>query len=706
MERISQFRVRAFTAIFALVLCFFAYKLYDLQIVKTGGKVNNVTAYTTWTRVKAARGDILDRNGNVLVGNRASYDLVINHYVMRSSPTPNQSIYDLVTLCKDLDIEYTDRFPVTQSRPFTYTLDDYNSAWQGYFQTFLQNRGQLDSDISAPMLIQQLRKSYEIPEAWTDEEARLVIGIRYELSLRDLTNLSNYVFIADASDEDLSAIMELSTPGMNVESSTVREYHTEYAAHILGYVGAMSKEQWEYYKTIKDEEGEQIYAMDAEVGQSGFEQAFEQYLHGTDGIRVDTVTPDGTVIDSYYKIEPKAGNNVETTIDIALQRAAEEQLEATILELQNNPNEKAAGKDAEGGSLVAMDVKTGQVLACASYPTYDLANFFENYNEIVADERDPLYNRALNAAYPPGSTYKMCMVIAAMNAGTLNMEKTIETKGVYDKYIDTDFAPTCLYYTSTWHLDTHGTINASMALCVSCNYFFYVLGDKLAISYIDETAKSLGLGEPTGIELYENIGHRANPETKAEVYKGDRTQSGWYNADTILTAIGQSENRFSTMQLCSYVNTLANAGTRYRATFLSRIVSTDYRNLVLENRPEVLGKAEICNDAYLSYMQGMRMVASYNESTRYHGTAVSIFGDYPIEVCAKTGTAQTGIPNTSDHGQFVCFAPYNDPQISVAVFGEKAGSGSVMGHVAKAVLDVYFAVDSVGDVPVYENQMS
>ena len=433
MERISQFRVRAFTAIFALVLCFFAYKLYDLQIVKTGGKVNNVTAYTTWTRVKAARGDILDRNGNVLVGNRASYDLVINHYVMRSSPTPNQSIYDLVTLCKDLDIEYTDRFPVTQSRPFTYTLDDYNSAWQGYFQTFLQNRGQLDSDISAPMLIQQLRKSYEIPEAWTDEEARLVIGIRYELSLRDLTNLSNYVFIADASDEDLSAIMELSTPGMNVESSTVREYHTEYAAHILGYVGAMNKEQWEYYKTILDENGEQKYAMDAEVGQSGFEQAFEQYLHGTDGIRVDTVTPDGTVIDSYYKIEPKAGNNVETTIDIALQRAAEEQLEATILELQNNPNEKAAGKDAEGGSLVAMDVKTGQVLACASYPTYDLATFFENYKEIVADERDPLYNRALNAAYPPGSTYKMCMVIAAMNAGTLNMEEPIETKGIYTK---------------------------------------------------------------------------------------------------------------------------------------------------------------------------------------------------------------------------------------------------------------------------------
>lgn len=705
MERVSYFRARTFAIIFALIIGFFAYKLYDLQIVETEGKVNNITAYTTWTRVKAARGDILDRNGNVLVGNRASYDLVINHYVMRSSATPNKSIYDLVMLCEELDIAYIDRFPVTKTRPFTYTLDDYNSAWQGYFQKFLQDRGQLDSDISAPMLIQQLRKSYEIPEEWSDEEARLVIGIRYELSLRDLTTLSNYVFIADADDADLSAIMELSTPGMNVESSTVREYHTEYAAHILGYVGAMSKDQWEYYKTLKDENGQDKYAMDAEVGQSGFEQAFEEYLHGTDGIRVDTVTPDGTVIDSYYKVEPKAGNNVETTIDISLQRAAEEELEATILALRNNPEEKAAGKDAEGGAVVAMDVDTGQILACASYPTYDLSTFFENYNEIIADEGDPLYNRALNAAYPPGSTYKMNMVIAAMNSGNINMETEIETKGIFTKYIEDEFAPTCLYYTSSWELYTHGWINASMALCVSCNYFFYELGDRLAISLIDNTAKGLGLGEPTGVELYENIGQRANPEVKAEVFKNDRTQSRWYNADTIMTAIGQSENKFSPMQLCVYVNTLANRGTRYRATFLSRVVSTDYRNLVLENQREIMSEMEICNDAYLSYTQGMRMVASYDDG-RFHGTAYGTFGSYPIEVCAKTGTAQTGIPNTSDHGQFVCFAPYKDPQISIAVFGEKAGSGSAMAGVAKAILDVYFDVDSVGDIPTYENQMS
>jgi len=699
MEKVSHFRARALIALVALVLGFFGYRLYDLQIFETGGSKDNTTAYTTQTRVKAARGDILDRNGNVLVGNRASYDLVINHFVLRSSGSTNQSIYNLVTLCKEKDIAYTDRFPVTQERPFTYTLETYNSAWQGYFQKFLQHRGQLDSDISAPMLIEQLRESYEIPEEWSDEEARLVIGIRYELSLRDLTNLSNYVFISDAKDEDLSAILELNTPGMNVEASTVREYHTEYAAHILGYVGAMDAKQWEYYKTLGN------YEMDAEVGQSGFEEAFEEYLHGTDGLRVDKVTPDGTVIESYYKIEPVAGNNVEVTIDINLQRSAEEQLAATILaqreQLPNDDGTPASGTDAEGGAVVVMEVGTGQILACASYPTYDLATFFENYNQILEEEFDPLYNRALNAAYPPGSTYKMSMVVASINNNYINMTDTIEDKGIYDVY--DDFDATCLVY-SRYGI-THGHINAMEALCVSCNYFFYELGHKISLNAMDSTAKALGLGESTGIELYEKIGYRANRETKALLYAGDRSRSGWYEADKILSAIGQSENRFTPMQLCVYASTLANRGVRYRATFLNRVVSTDYKSLVLENQPEILSRLEISDDAYYAYRDGMKMVASYADA-RLKGTAYALFHDYPIAVCAKTGTAQTGIKNASDHGAFICYAPYDKPEIAVSVYGEKVGSGSAMGEVAKTVLDVYFDVDEAGDVPVYENQLS
>ncbi len=698
MERLTQFRAHIVLLLFCCILGLFAFTLYDKQVYETGGVIDNSTTYVTWTYVKAARGDILDRNGNVLVGNRASYNLVINHYVLRSSEGPNQAIYNLVKRCQELGIEYTDHFPITKERPFTYTLEEYNSAWQGYFQTFLQNRSALDSDIAAPLLIEQLRESYRFPEEWTDEEARLVLGIRYEMTLRDCVNLPNYIFIEDASDEVRAAILELNIPGLNVEASTVREYHTEYASHILGYVGAMSQEQWDYYK-------EKGYSMDAKVGQSGFELAFEEYLAGVDGIREDTMMPDGTLVKSEYKKVPVAGNNVEVTIDIDLQQVAEEELAKTIISLRDDPDPEAKGKEVEGGAVVVMDPNTGQILACASYPTYNLATFREDYDTLKEDPLKPLYNRAISAAYPPGSTFKMTMVIAAIQANVINMESKIEDLGEFLKYWKTaGFKASCLAFTSAG--TTHGHINAKEALCVSCNYFFYELADMKGFSweYMDAAAKGLGLGEPTGIELPENQGRRANPETKKSLYEKD--QQAWTAADALTAAIGQSDHRFTPLQLCVYASTLATGGTRYSATFLNRVVSTDYRSLVLENAPQIASVMDIPNDAYLSYKEGMQMVAHHADA-KMKGTAFNIFGfNYPIQVCAKTGTAQTGVRNQDDNGAFVCFAPAEKPQIAIAVYGEKAGSGSAMGAVAKGILDRYFDVGEADEVPTYENAMS
>jgi penicillin-binding protein 2 len=678
-------------AIVSAVLLFFAGRLYYMQIIETGGVIDNTTIFITKTRVKAARGDILDRNGNVMVSNRASFDLVINHYVLTSSENPNRSLYELVKLCNKLGIEYTDHLPITKTAPFTYTLEEYSSTWRGYFQEYLFRRGDgFDSDITAPLLLEKLRESYYIPAEWTDEEARAVLGLRYELSLRTLPNvyLANFVFISDADSDTLSAVSELNIPGMMVEASTVREYNTTYAAHILGYVGAMSPEQWEYYKNLEHLD----YAMDAEVGQAGLEQAFEEDLHGTDGYRIDYVTKDGTVIKTEYDPAPKAGNNVEVSIDLNLQMAGEEMLAKVLDELRA---EGGDGGDAEGGAVVALDVKTGQVLVCASYPTYDPSLFFQNYTEILNADYRPLVNRATGVAYPPGSTYKMSMVVAGINHGLITKYTTITDYGIYKEYADSNFTPQCLLWTNS--RGSHGTINAAEALRDSCNYFFYYLGDKLPIARMDSTAQGLGLGEHTGIEIFELVGIRANTENKKNNYSG--ADALWYPADAIQGAIGQGLNKFTPMQLAVYTATLANQGTRLKATFLSRVVSADYRSLIRKAEVTVVSQMEMSQEAVEAYMEGMRLVV-----TSPRGTAFRTFGNYPIAVSAKTGTAQTA-PGQSDNGAFVCFAPSEDPQIAIAVYGEKAGHGTSVANIAKAILDAYFTVEEDKDVTIHENQI-
>ena len=706
MERMTRFRSLTFLTIFGIVLTLYACKLFSLQIIETKGNTDNATTYRTITTVRAARGDILDRNGNVLVGNRASYDLVFNHYVIKSADNRNEYLYNLLKKCEELGVTHNDHFPVTATRPFTYTLDSYNTSWQGYFQNFMVDWG-LDPDVTAPLLVEKMRERYELPEEWTDEEARGVIGLRYEFDLRGVTNLPNYVFIQDVSNDNLSAILELNTPGLMVESSTVREYHTTYAAHILGYMGGMDDDDWAKYKP-------QGYSMDALIGQSGFEEAFEEYLHGIDGSRLDVVSKDGAIIRQAYLEgkEPIAGNNVETTIDITLQKVAEDSL-AEVMENLANPEINTAvgdntGLDAQGAAVIVMKVKTGEILACASYPSFNLATMNQDWDAIMEDEKKPFFNRAFGAAYAPGSTYKMCTLVAAMqNTNSkgeriLNYMETIQDKGVFNEPDMQGFNPTCLLYSSV--LATHGNIDATDALKVSCNYFFYQLGYRMTWQMMDETAKSFGLGEPTGIELTETTGWRANPDSKAASYTGP--DATWNAGDRVLMAIGQSENRFTPLQLCVYASTLANRGTRYRATFLNRVASSDYRTLIKQTEPEIVSKMEISYDTYEMYTTGMRKVI-----TEIGGTANKYFGGhetiktFPVAVCAKTGTAEHS-SGGSDHGAFICFAPMEDPEVAVAVYGEKVAHGSTLAAVAEDILTAYFEMEAASEVYTYENQVS
>lgn len=691
MERITRFRAMVLLIIVAAIFTFFGIRLYSMQVRDAEKNKDNITTYVMQTRVRSARGEILDQNGNKLVTNRPSYDLVINHYVLLQADRTNARLLELVVLLEQMGAEYNDHFPVTKETPFAYTLDSQTNSWKGYFQKFLVNRDNMDSDISAPLLMQELRKSYRIPDEWSDEDARKVIGLRYELTLRNgVTNLPTYVLLEDASEALLTAVLALDIPGLTVETSSVRTYSTEYAAHILGYIGAMDSTQWAYYKEIEG------YEMDALVGQSGLEKAFEEYLHGVDGTRVDEVTKDGTVIRSYYKKEPQPGNNVEVSIDLLVQMAAEEKL-AKVMEGRRDPdvNPSTKGRDAEGGAVVAIDVKTGKVLACASYPTYDLANLRENWDAITSADYNPLLNRALMSTYNPGSTYKVSMLIAGVNAGVVDSDTQINDTGIYIKYAG--YSPKCLYYTN--HGVGHGYLDGVDALKVSCNYYFYWLADHMEIEDIDIVAKGLGLGEYTGVELGEEQGSRANPESKAAAFAGT-DNARWYPSDQLMAGIGHSENYFTPMQLAVYASTLANQGVRNKATFLSRVISADYQNLVYENQREILSTLPISQEAVQMYVAGMKKVAQESG-----GTAYSTFKNYPISVAAKTGTAQIGTGNGSSNGAFICFAPADDPQIAIAVYGEKVDGGSYLAPVAKAILDTYFGLDS-GDVDSFENQVS
>ncbi|MBR6826352.1 MAG: hypothetical protein IKM59_07385 [Oscillospiraceae bacterium] len=687
--RQHKYSIRMISLFLVVVLLFgfYIFRLYNIQVTKARAEgVDEEGTYTYRTRVTAARGEIIDCNGNVLVGNRASFNLVLISEALFNSKGYNESLRRLTNLTHELGLQMTDHFPVTMQKPYEYTKDDMSGTWNSHFKSFLRYKD-WDADISAPQLVRRLRDTYGIPEDWTEEEIRRVISVRYELSLRYCTNLPAYVFLEDVDADSLAALNDLNIPGLNVETSTVREYHTEYAAHILGRIGQMDAEEYAIYK-------EHGYEMDAYVGKEGLEKAFELVLHGTDGLRETKMSADGTVLEEHYIQEPIAGNHIELSIDINLQRIAEQEMANLVKDLnENGLNESNMGRDAEAGAVVAMEVKTGKVLVCSSYPTYSLATFYEDYNELKDQFPAPFFNRALNATYPPGSIFKMVTTVAAIDNGTITPETEIVDQGIYTRFKDAGYFPRCLLWTNRQM--THGSINVMEALAVSCNYYFYEVGWLAGMDAIDRVAKTLGLGEYTGVELTEYKGRRANAETKDELYDGYDSQ--WYGADTVSAAIGQSEHRYTPMQMCNYICALANKGTRYKATFLSRVISADYQSLLLENKPEVLAQLPISEEAYRACIDGMTLATNWSM-----GTSFNLFYNYPIQVCAKTGTAEHG-SGGSDNASFVIFAPAEDPQIAIAIYLEKGGQGGNLGKIARSILDNYFSETGSVDMVPGEN---
>jgi len=676
---IKPLRLTILIAFLILMTSIIAVTLYRLQIIE-GAEYYEESQNTTknTVTVAAARGNILDRYGRLLVSNKTCNNLVFNNQELFRQDDPNAIILELTQAVLDSGGTYTDTLPITDEPPFEY-VDDMTALQKTRLNAYLE-ANELPQSTTAVELMAFFREAFMIDNNYTAKEMRTIAGIRYEIKIRYIINTSDYIFAEDVSMDLITKLLEKNVPGFTVQSAYVREYATKYAAHVLGFVRQMTEEEYKEYKNYD-------YPLNAVVGKEGIEYAFEKYLHGQDGRAVVTSTKEGTVINTTYLEEPKPGDNVTSTIDIGLQETAENSLNSYITgenaaREQQNDSYRAQGLNDKvknlitGGAAAVVEVGTGEVLALASWPTFDLETMTENYNELETAENSPLYNRALFGLYAPGSTFKPLTALAALSEGVISTGTTIYDAGIFDKYAEQGYAPRCWVYP-----DSHGTINVTKAIEVSCNYFFYSVGDNLGIDAMSDYAKRFGLGEPTGIELPEKTGNMSKRES-AEFYEN----RSWYPGDTLQAAIGQSFSLFTPLQLCNYTATIASNGTRYRATVLKSVRSCDYSESVYKPEPEVAEETGVKQEYFDAVKLGMYNVAN----SPYGGTAYNLFGRYPVKIAAKTGTSQIGEGITSN-GVFVCYAPYDNPEIAIAVVVEKGNAGGSVGVVVKDILDYYFS---------------
>ena len=697
---VSSGRLFAFGALVVTLIALCVVTLYKLQIIEGAAyyeeSQNNQASNQT---VTAARGNILDRYGRVLVSNRECYNLKISDTRLFSDEVedPNAVILEMINMVEAAGETYIDDLPITKEPPFEYT--DMTALQRTLLTAYLDSKG-LDEDTTAVELMSYFRTRYDIANSYNAEEMRKIASVRYALNVRYSINTNPYVFVEDASIDLISDLMGVVGNVVEVETSYVREYNTQYAAHILGYVQAMSEEDMEKYRPQDENSG---YDYDTKVGRDGVEYPFEDWLHGTNGTARVTRTASGTITSTVYTEDPVPGNHVYLTIDIQLQEAVERILETGIYELQLKRDEDNAkytmeGKldevreDIQGGAIVVVDVKTGEPLAIASYPTFDLSSIIEDYSDLLEAENDPLFNRALNGAYEPGSTFKPCTAIAGLTENIINTETQIECTGLFTKYADQGYAPACWIYTQTDGQLTHGYDNVTEAIKDSCNVFFYTVADNLGIRKLMEYAKNFGLGESTGIELSETTGNMANPDNHLN-YDVD----SWVDGDTVQAGIGQSDSMFTPLQLAEYCAAIANGGTRHSAAILKSVRSYDYSRQLYQKETKVLSTVDSADYNWAAVQRGMYLMANditSSSSTVYYALSNYSYNGVSLPVAAKTGTSQLGEDKTNN-AIFMCYAPFDDPEIAIAIVVERGQSGANLSKMARNVLDAYFSLGTL-----------
>ena len=700
-----HWRVRSIAGVLFLILLLFAWVLYDLQYVHGADYLEQSRRKIAKTEtVEASRGDILDRYGRVLVTNRESYNVSLDTSFMEDV---NGTLLELLDICRSEEVTWADTLPISSEAPFVFTFDTASSGAVSNLYALAESikktadlpdrteadairaaaqAGEGHSVPSAAAFLEALAEYYELDPLLPDSELRALAGVRYELSLRAREVTYNaYVFAQDVEISFIVKVKEADLPGVNIDVTTAREYKTAYAAHLLGRVGLMSPDEWTNTYQALD------YPYNASVGKEGVELAFESYLHGTPGKRNIETNDQGKVVsgDDNWVVDqttgevlaPDPGDNAILTLDIKLQEAVERALATGIGGLKS--------EDTQGGAAVVIDVRDGGVLAMASYPTFDLTTYTQNYNDLLADPLEPLKNRAIREVYPPGSTFKMVTAIGGLEEGIIEPDTEILDTGRY-RYYD-DYQPQCWIYRDSGGWRTHEEENVSDAIMDSCNVFFFDAGRRLGISLLEEYTAMFGLGEPTGIELYEATGWMDGPE-----YTESQGQT-WYEGNTLPAAIGQGNSRFTPLQLANYVATLANGGTHYSAHLLKEVKSSDFSQVVERYEPQVLGQLDIAPENLAAVTEGMLRVTT-------EGSARTYFADLGVQVAAKTGSAQVS-SSTESNALFVAFAPYDDPEIALAIVVEKGGSGSLLASIAAEILGYYFSSGSGMETVSPENTL-
>lgn len=651
-------------------------QLFNLQIVH--GAEYRETSNIKLTResvLKADRGNIKDSSGTTLATVDAQYSIVL-YKTKVSNETLNNTILNLLNILSTNGDSYVDNFLIDVN-PYRFKLEEEES------QRKWKKANNIDENASAEEAFNYFKKKYEIT---TDnvEDARKILAIRYEISYKGYSNTKSIEIASNISRQSLEQIKERNAEfsGVEITETPIRRYTSgNTASHILGRIGRIESSELEG--------NEDIYDQNDIIGKAGIEYVFEKYLKGTDGVKQIDMNVDGTITDEYVSKEAVSGSDVILTIDSKLQAVTEQALADNINKIANHGFSRE-DNPADAGAAVVLNVKTGEVIAMASYPDYDPSAFVNGidtntWNYYINGDTKPLENKAISAMYSPGSTYKMVTALAGLETGTITPKTKINDTGVFRKY---NSSWRC------WNRYGHGYLNVSQAIEHSCNYFFYDLGDRLGIDNLAKYSYYLGLGHKTGIELKGEI---SGVLASNEIAKQENRV--WNPGETISAAIGQSYNTFTPLQMAKYVAMIANRGKKLDVTIVKSIINPDgsevardeyeaYVNEKLGLQEDDTEEMNFKEENIEAILEGMRGVTSESG-----GTAYSTFKNFNIEVGGKTGSAQTGVQGKTN-AWFVGFAPFDDPEIAIVVFVRNGGHGSYTAEVAREIIAQYFGMNT------------